>query len=274
MVRIYCVLPLVFHSLLIAAENKPWTDLFDGKTLSGWHNPYEWGEAWIEQGEVRLKADKKFFLVTDESFGDFIFEGDIFMPAGKANSGFMFRCHAEKNKVYGYQAEVDPSERAWAGGLYDEGRRQWLNPLKGQPEKQAAYKHDQWNKYRIECIGDHIKIFVNGTLTTDYRDPEDIQGPLGIQHHGEKGQIYRFRNLRIQGLGRRRWLPLWDGKTLSGWSVIDGGGRWQIADGVLVGTSAKENKNHTLLISDKTYRDFTVRLQYKAISFGLDRSPA
>ena len=28
----------------------------------------------------------------------------------------------------------------------------------------------------------------------------DAKGPVGIQHHGEKGQTYRFRNLRIKEL--------------------------------------------------------------------------
>jgi hypothetical protein len=39
-----------------------WQDLFDGTTLSGWNNPYDWGEAWVENGEIRLRADRKFWL--------------------------------------------------------------------------------------------------------------------------------------------------------------------------------------------------------------------
>jgi len=35
---------------------------------------------------------------------------------------------------------------------------------------------------------------------TDIRDATDKAGPIGIQHHGEKGQVYRFRNLRIKEL--------------------------------------------------------------------------
>ena len=34
----------------------------------------------------------------------------------------------KQNRAWGYQAEVDPSERKWSGGLYDEGRRKWLWP--------------------------------------------------------------------------------------------------------------------------------------------------
>ena len=154
-------------------------------------------------------AEKKFFLVTEKKYGDFIFEGEVHLPEGKANSGFMYRCHVEPNKVYGYQAEVDGSERRWSGGLYDEGRRGWLWPAKKgdkkeisnahfkKPEVQNALKRNDWNKYKIQCKGDHLQVWVNGVLTTDYHDDKDAEGYLGIQHHGEKGAIYRFRNLKV-----------------------------------------------------------------------------
>jgi hypothetical protein len=191
--------------------------LFDGKTLTGWKNPYEWGRAEVVDGEIRLTAEKKFFLVTEKSYNDFVFEGEIMLPEGKANSGFMFRAHVEKNKVFGYQAEVDGDEnRKWSGGLYDEGRRKWfISPNKDAAADKAAadasvaafrkragdsFKRHGWNTYRITCQGKKIKIEVNGVVTTDVEDDKDASGPIGIQHHGEKGQTYRFRNLRIREL--------------------------------------------------------------------------
>ena len=163
-------------------------------------------------GEIHLKANKKFFLVTEKNYGDFVFEGEVHLPEGKANSGFMFRCHVKKNKVFGYQAEVDGSDRRWSGGLYDEGRRKWIWPSKKGPNKDSsqdhfkkpeirnALKRNDWNRYRITCQGDRIRIEVNGVLITDLTDSTDAEGPIGIQHHGEKGQTYRFRNLRIRPL--------------------------------------------------------------------------
>ena len=41
---------------------------------------------------------------------------------------------------------------------------------------------------------------INGVVTTEYKDSMDASGPVGIQHHGEKGQTYKFRNLRIKPL--------------------------------------------------------------------------
>jgi len=196
------------------------TPLFNGKDLTGWTNPYTWGEAKVVNDEVHLTADKKFFLVTEKTYGDFVFEGEIKLPEGQANSGFMFRCHVKPNRVFGYQAEVDGSDRRWSGGLYDEGRRGWLWPsqsgrtkdpalLKNEaasqahfkkPEVRDAFRRDDWNRYRITCQGDKIKIEVNGVVTTEFEDSTDAEGYIGIQHHGEKGQTYRFRNLRIREL--------------------------------------------------------------------------
>ncbi|MGY8687538.1 MAG: 3-keto-disaccharide hydrolase [Verrucomicrobiales bacterium] len=211
--------PLVIIAATLAtlsfAEDKKddgMTALFNGKDTDGWKNPYEWGEIKVVDNEIHLTAEKKFFLVTEKTFKNFIFEGEILLPDGQANSGFMYRCHVKPNKVFGYQAEVDGSDRGWSGGLYDEGRRAWLWPTKEgdkvessqayfkKPEVQNALKRSEWNHYKIQCQGDHLQVWVNGVQTTNYHDKVDAEGHLGIQHHGEKGQTYRFRNLRLKEL--------------------------------------------------------------------------
>ena len=202
----------------IKSEKKVrWEDLSD-QTMSKWFNPYDWGNAKYENGEVTLSTDKdKWFLLTKKEYANFIFEGEIKMPVGKGNSGFLFRCQQGKNRAWGYQAEVDTADRKWSGGLYDEGRRMWfISPNRDKADSPEAaeksiaefreragecYKQGQWNKYRIECIGQHIQIFVNGVKTTDVYDGMDLTGYIGIQHHGEKGLDYKFRNLRIKDLG-------------------------------------------------------------------------
>ena len=191
-----------------AASADGWVSLFDGKTLNGWRNPYTWGESKVVGHEVHLTADKKFFLVTEKSYTDFVFEVDIFLPPGKANSGVMFRAHVQPNKVFGYQAEVDGDPvRQWSGGLYDEGRRMWFaSPIKGDAASEKAFrtrageafKRDGWNTYRITCQGKRLKIEINGVVTTDIEDSMDASGPVGLQHHGEKGQTYKVRNARIK----------------------------------------------------------------------------
>jgi len=230
-------LSLVLPSVASAADAAPgWTPLFDGQNLTGWTNPYDRGKAWVEDGQILLQADKKFFLVTAKQYRDFVFEAEVKMPEGDSNSGFMFRCHVEKNNVFGYQAEVDPSDRQWSGGLYDEGRRLWLNPKQNDANSarafvqrtKGAFKRDGWNRYRIHCVGPNLRIYLNDVLTTDYVDTVDREGYLAIQHHGEKGKIYRFRNLRIRELTAPKSLI----ETRNGLPLIffddfeSGAGRW------------------------------------------------
>lgn len=198
----------------LSAEEKGSDDgfvaLFDGKTLDGWKNPYPWGKSEIVDGEIHLTADKKFFLITEKTYSNFILEVDVQLPKGKANSGIMFRAQMKPNQVFGYQSEVDGDpNRGWSGGLYDEGRRAWfISPKRDDTESVAAFKkragdtfkRDDWNTFRITCIGKKIKIEVNGVVTTDVEDEMDASGVIGIQHHGEKGQTYKFRNIRIKEL--------------------------------------------------------------------------
>jgi len=60
------------------------------------------------------------------------------------------------------------------------------------------------------------------------------------------------------------WQPLWDGKTFKGWHVI-GKGQWKIEDGAIHGTNVKTAKEFGHLVTDKTYKDFTVRLKFRAV---------
>jgi len=60
------------------------------------------------------------------------------------------------------------------------------------------------------------------------------------------------------------WMPLTDGKTLAGWHAV-GDGQWAVEDGDIVGRANKE-KLYGLLVSDQTFKDFTVRLKFKCLT--------
>lgn len=165
--RLFLVAALFASATFSASAEDGFVPLFDGKTMTGWNNPYDWGHIEVVDGEIHLTGEKKFFVVTEKTYSDFIFEGDVKLPEGQANSGFMFRAHAQPNKVFGYQAEVDgDANRKWSGGLYDEGRRMWfISPIKGNKESEAAFraragdafKRNDWNTYRITCQGQQVE---------------------------------------------------------------------------------------------------------------------
>jgi hypothetical protein len=60
------------------------------------------------------------------------------------------------------------------------------------------------------------------------------------------------------------WQPLWDGQTFKGWHTI-GSGKWEIENGAIRGTHEKSDKVFGHLVTDKTYKDFSVRLKFKAL---------
>ncbi|HIA19728.1 MAG TPA: DUF1080 domain-containing protein [Planctomycetaceae bacterium] len=209
-----------------AAFADEWATLFDGKTLAGWKQ--EGGEATyvVKNGEIVGTAVPKTansFLCTKKPYGDFILELE-FKVDPVLNSGVQIRSHVYKEDqvitikgkkktktagtVYGYQVEIDPSERAFTGGIYDEARRGWLNPLDKNPVARKAFQQNQWNKFRIECRGDSIKTWINNVAAADLKDSMTSSGFIALQVHGvgkhkeRVGKQVSWRNIRIQVLDK------------------------------------------------------------------------
>ena len=59
--------------------------------------------------------------------------------------------------------------------------------------------------------------------------------------------------------------PLFDGKTLKGWTPAPGG-KWEVKDGAIVGTSPKSERRHGILLTNKQYSDFIVKAKFRVHS--------
>lgn len=268
-----------------AADDEKFTDLFDGKTLAGWTQRGGKAIYKVEDGVIvgsSVPNTPNSFLCTEKAYGDFILEYE-FKCDDALNSGVQIRSNSlpefKKGQVHGYQVEIDPNSpnRMWAGGIYDEGRRGWLYPgLRGGDAKQFTeqgkklYKFGDWNKVRVEARGDRIRTWLNGEPRADMIDALTLEGFIGLQVHGVGGKTdtltNRWRNIRIIDLGKRSWTPIWNGKDFTGWSPTKGG-QWKIEtiDGqpTIVGTSAASDPNHGIMLTDRKYGDFTIRLKYR-----------
>ena len=55
--------------------------------------------------------------------------------------------------------------------------------------------------------------------------------------------------------------PLFDGKTLKGWTPAPGG-KWEVKNGAIVGTSPKSERRHGILLTNKQYSDFVVKAKF------------
>lgn len=60
------------------------------------------------------------------------------------------------------------------------------------------------------------------------------------------------------------FVPLFDGKSLQGWKPLPGG-TWEVRDGAIVGSQDSTESRHGILLSEKQYGDFVLRLTYKAL---------
>jgi hypothetical protein len=220
---LFC-LAFALSTASVLADSDGWVSLFNGKDLEGWEQHSGAAQYRVEDGAVVGKTvpdTGNSFLCTKKKYGDFILELEFKVPEGM-NSGIQFRSEfyekettvtingKEKkfpaDRVHGYQFEIDPSPRAFTGGVYDEARRGWLADLKGKPEAQKAFKSGDWNKARIECRGDSIKTFINDVPAADLTDGLTKEGVIALQVHGigkkteAVGKEVRWRNIRIKEL--------------------------------------------------------------------------
>ncbi len=49
------------------------------------------------------------------------------------------------------------------------------------------FKPNEWNRYEIRCEGKRIRLFINGTQTVDYTEPDPkipLEGVIAVQIHG------------------------------------------------------------------------------------------
>ncbi|MFY8328145.1 3-keto-disaccharide hydrolase [Pseudoalteromonas sp. ZZD1] len=228
--RLRLILAITSVLFIGLSEASQRINLLDPK-LSQFENVYSYGQAKFVNGELHLISPKNWFFTTKQRYDNFILSADIKMPQVKEynNSGIIFRGQIEQDadgqRVVGYQAEIDPSERRWSGGLFDQGRRKWLYPLHPKrsnrdddfiksylppwsAQQGSVYKPGEWNNLRIVCDGPSIKIYLNGVLTTYVEDTKDKRGVIGLQHHGSKlykesghsENVVRFKNIFIEKL--------------------------------------------------------------------------
>lgn len=305
-IGMYMLLMSVF---ILACNNNPkdtapWQPLFDGKTLDGWTILGGTAQYELQNGEIVGKTvhnTPNTFLATDKDYSDFILELDYLVDS-TMNSGIQIRSHslpAYKNgRVHGYQVEIDPSDRAWSAGIYEEASRGWLVPLTNNERAQDAFMQNEWNHYRIEAIGDTIKTWINGVPASYLIDDETDSGFIALQVHSigedqKAGTEIRWRNVRILTDSLQKytrtmplkpvitknslthhekeegWELLWDGETTKGWrgAKLDHFPEegWTIENGELtvLPSGGGESEAGGDIVTEKQYGNFELKLDFK-----------
>jgi len=220
------------------------------------------------------------------------------------NSGVQIRSESradyQNGRVHGYQVEMDPSARAWSGGIYDEARRGWLYTLDKNPEGQKALKVGEWNHYRVEAIGNSIRTWINGIPCADLIDDMTPSGFIALQVHNigrdstRTGLEVKWKNIRIitediqsyatpyehvilqtsyldnQLTEREKtdgWKLLFDGSTPEGWINAKTGSfplsGWKISDGAIsVDPGSKKQGEGGDIVTTGKFKNFELSVDF------------
>jgi hypothetical protein len=187
----------------------PPVPLFDGKTFRGWQG--DTVRTWrIENGalvggSLRDTVPHNEFLSTTAAYGDFELRLQFKLAgtSGFVNAGVQFRSQRLQDPAYemiGYQADL--GEGYWAS-LYDESRRNKTLAAPDPAVVRKALRPNDWNDYRIRCEGRRIRLWLNGTPTVDYTEPDETvarTGLIALQIHGGGKAEVSYRNLMLQPL--------------------------------------------------------------------------
>lgn len=285
-------------------DDGEWDNLTEGNSLDGWTKLGGKANYTISDGVVTgvtVSNTPNTFLTTSRMYDDFILELEYLVDP-KMNSGVQFRSNSfpyyRNGRIHGYQMEIDPSPRAYSGGIYDEGRRKWLANLKDNTAGQKAFKQGEWNKARVEAVGDSIRIWLNGVPTAHLVDDKTASGFIGLQVHSihddvAPGKEIKWRNVRVMTENldaytrksdlpavttlnqltldemKNDWELLFDGKSMSKWR----GAKlqdfpkesWTIDDGILsvADTGGEESAAGGDIVTIKKYDDFELQVDFR-----------
>ena len=196
--RTFFLIALIFASSVLAKSQNVADVLFNGKNLDGWkiYGTEKW---FVEDGLLVCESgpDKQYgYLATEKWYDDFVLELE-FKQEANGNSGVFFRSTIDGTKIKGWQVEVAPPNHD-TGGIYESYGRGWLHQI---PDDQEGFlKMGEWNKMKIQVVGNHVTTWLNGQQMTDLTDDKigKGKGSIALQIHDGGGIKVNWRNIKIQ----------------------------------------------------------------------------
>jgi hypothetical protein len=218
--------------------------LFDGKSLAGWE-----GEGYAVEDGAIVCTPKGAFLKTAKTYSDFVLQLKFKLKEG-SNNGVGLRYPGTGDAAYaGMEIQVlddkapkyaDLQNWQFTGSVYNV-----------QASTQSKVNHlkpvGEWNEETIVCIGDHVKVILNGHTITDcflndlefdrekHPGAARKDGHIAFCGHGEyvaykdiKVWDYAAGKSQLEGNADNTapagFAALFNGKDLSGWNCMVEGG--------------------------------------------------
>ncbi|QDV67300.1 hypothetical protein Poly24_09930 [Rosistilla carotiformis] len=187
------------------AQEEGFTQLFDGKSLSGWkasENTDSWS---VKDGTLMCDGPRSHLFYEGDlaPFKNFHFKADVMTTPG-SNAGIYFHTQFQQEgwPVKGYECQVNVTHKdpKKSSSLYA------VDNVAAPP-----VKDNEWYTQEIIVKGRHIVLKLNGETMVDYTEPENKQadnsgfdrrlseGTFALQAHDPDSVVY-FKNLRVKKL--------------------------------------------------------------------------
>lgn len=216
-ISLVAVVVVLASGQFASAADKPdgGTDLFDGKSLTGWEYylvepDVKMADVWsVQDGLLICKGEPMGYLATKKEFTNFRLIVEWRWAPGKpaGNSGVLMRITGEPRALpkcveaqlkagsagdaygfHGFQVKGDAA-RAISAEAEMIGKLSGVKKIKGN-EKEPG----EWNKYDITLSGGDLTLVVNGQKVNEATGLDVVAGKIGLQSEG--GEIH-FRTVRM-----------------------------------------------------------------------------
>lgn len=220
--RILLLIPFLFLFSCNTEKEAKTIDLFNGKDLTGWHadvpamdaNPDTLNPFIVRDGILVSLGTPGGHLITDSSYQNYSLEIDYRFAGKPGNCGVLvhastaralysmfpqslevqmehmnagdFWCIVEDIKVPDMVERRGPEEK-WG---ITEGKARRIKNLTDNSENPPG----EWNNMVIECVGDEVKVWVNGDKVNHGFECTAHKGQIALQAEGSEVE---FRKIQL-----------------------------------------------------------------------------
>ncbi len=188
-------------------KSTEWTQLFNGKDLTGWKHVGP-GEQYVDSGLIKSHGGMGLLYWTGQKFGNCKIKVVYRMRDENSNSGVFIRIPIKPREewmpvFYGYEVQID--NKPELSGEDDYHYTGMLYSLT-KPLAKPGLPGPEWNTMEITLCGPRTIVDVNGEKVTDYKegDPvperkfdfEPFRGPrpdsgyIGLQNHSDQDVVF------------------------------------------------------------------------------------